>query len=393
MENGKAGIRHVLLAILTLAAGLGGCSRLENGGAGESGILRLVTWNVQALFDGDETGTEYGEYGGEAGWNAEKYSARLNYFSQAIDRLPGGGPDILALEEVENSGVLKDLAGILSKHGYFWTCFAGNPGAPLGVGVLSRFPFTIIKAHSFSADETSTPRPMLELWIEGAEGNPLVFFVCHWKSKLGGTEATEPTRRASARILLRRLEEIRIQAPETPVIIMGDLNESQDEFYRTAAESGASLLRALLPDDPGAAELAARFDGKAEFIVVSGERPPRPAYFPEAPEALYSPWEEYGKDEQAPDFDSQAGPYPVRSAAVDFDGARGSYYYNGAWERIDHFLLTAPFFDGQGWEFDFFSPVYTAPFTGPQGFPHTYNPRTGSGLSDHLPLMLVLKTF
>ncbi|MDR1902177.1 MAG: endonuclease/exonuclease/phosphatase family protein, partial [Treponema sp.] len=218
--------------------------------------ISVMTWNLQALFDGTEAGNEYDEYRGGA-WNKEKYAARLNALVQAVESL-GNTPDILALEEVENDGVLKDLAGRMpAGRGYRWTFFSNNPGHSLGVGVLSRFPFTKAAAHSLNYQGEAVPRPVLELWVE-VRGAPVVLFVCHWKSKLGGEDATEKMRRGAARIILRRIREIRETRPSVPVLIMGDLNENHDEFYR---RNGA-VLSALIPDDPGAAALAG-FGGKA----------------------------------------------------------------------------------------------------------------------------------
>jgi hypothetical protein len=57
-----------------------------------------------------ESGYEYDEYLNSEGWSAEKYSGRLNVLAQAIGGLEPEAPDILALEEVENAGVLEDLA-------------------------------------------------------------------------------------------------------------------------------------------------------------------------------------------------------------------------------------------------------------------------------------------
>jgi hypothetical protein len=69
----------------------------------------------------------------------------------------------------------------------------------------------------------------------------------------------------------------------------------------------------------------------------------------------------------------------------------GSYYYRDEWETIDHFLLSSGFFDGLGWEFGECEVVNTPPFTNARGYPNAYTPRTGAGLSDHLPLMLSLR--
>ena len=344
---------------------LGGCSLLPDGeGASPSGTLRIVTWNVQALFDGNQSGTEYSEYLNEAGWAEEKFSARVNGISQAIDRIAGGPPDILALEEIENLQCLEALAsGGLAKYGYNWTYFSKNRGASLGIGVLSRVPFTEARAHGMVRDQEAAPRPTLELWLY-PEDTPLVLFVCHWKSKLGGDDATEPLRRASARIILRRIREIRAVCPDVPAVIMGDLNENYDEFYR----QGGSSLRALLPDDPDASELArAEYAGLSrgeDFLVISGEKPPEAANFDASMPVFYSPWDQELRN--------------------------GSYYYRNEWETIDHFLLSEQFFDRQGWDFDSCRVLAQEPFVDGEGIPGEYNPRTGNGLSDHLPLLLVL---
>jgi endonuclease/exonuclease/phosphatase family metal-dependent hydrolase len=323
--------------------------------------MSIVTWNVQALFDGTETGDEYGEYAASSGWSEEKYLARLTSLSQGIDQM---NPDILAMIEVENPQILETLvSGLLAKQGYRWTFFAHNPGASLGIGVLSRFPFTKTKTHSAVYDKEITPRPVLEVWLEPA-GQPLVLFVCHWKSKLGGDKKTEALRRASAWVINRRIGEIRRDDPEIPVIILGDLNENHDEFYR----QNSSFISALLPDDPDAAELAEKNPPGAkvqdDFLIISKEKPPRTDYFAPGAPCFYSPW--------------------------GIELSPGSYNYQNAWETIDHLLLSPALFDGSGWDFDSCQVEAQEPFLNAKGRPNAYNPRTGFGLSDHLPLKLVL---
>jgi endonuclease/exonuclease/phosphatase family metal-dependent hydrolase len=332
-------------------------------GGSPPGTLRIVAWNAQALFDGNQSGTEYDEYREETGWGEEQFAARITGISRAISRIAGGPPDIVALAEIENLRCLDELAkGELAKHGYGWTYFAKNRGAALGVGVLSRVPFTEARSHGIVRDGESAPRPALELWL-CPEGAPLALFVCHWKSKLGGEDNTESLRRASARIILRRVREIRSTHPDVPVVVMGDLNENHDEFYRR----GGTILSALLPDDPAAADLSAEYGGpslREDFLVISGEKPPAAERFDPSMPAFYSPW---GRE--------------LRN---------GSYYYKNRWETIDHFLLSGQFFDRQGWDFDDCRVLDQEPFVNGRGVPDAYKPRTGSGLSDHLPLLLIL---
>jgi endonuclease/exonuclease/phosphatase family metal-dependent hydrolase len=374
------------VVLLALAAGCAGCDIpvTEKKAPEKKDSLAIMTWNVQALFDGVDDGIEYDDYRESAGWTQEKYRGRLNIIAGAIGGM-GRKPDIIALQELESAVVVNDLAAALSAQGYGWTHFAHIPGMSLGVGLLSRCPLSGAKSHSVNIDGDIAPRPMLEVRINtaadasgdepGAGSSSLALFVCHWKSKLGSEDATERTRRASARIILRRLRELKETDPDLPVIIMGDLNENYDEFYRR----NGTAISALLPDDPRAAEFANLYsldeddpdtaalisERQKDFIILSKSKPPEARYFPAGVLTLYSPWAAELQD--------------------------GSYYYKNDWETIDHFLLSPQLFNEIGWDFENCEVVNSPPFVSAKGFPVAYNPRTGSGMSDHLPLLLSLK--
>jgi len=393
MESGmKKNIQTLLYAALLMVL-LTGCVSCDTSVTKANvpknpASLAIMTWNVQALFDGTDHGIEYDEYRASAGWTQEKYKGRLNIIAAAIGGLERK-PDIIALQELESAMVAIDLAEALSKHGYCWTYFTNIPGMALGVGILSRFPIAEAKSHSVYINGEIAPRPMLEARINTAAGkadpentadSSLLLFVCHWKSKLGGDDATESVRRASARIILRRLRELTETDPDLPVVIMGDLNENHDDFYRW----GGKAINALMPDDLRAAEFTGLYgidsesqraaaviaEKQKDFLILVKTKPPAPQYFPSGVITLYSPWFAELRNEN--------------------EDSSGSYYYKNNWETIDHFLLSAQFFDGSGWDYENALILNFPPFTGTKGTPVAYNPRTGSGLSDHLPLMLLL---
>ena len=347
-----------------------------------------VSWNVQALFDGRETGAEYDEYRTSSGWTQEKYAARLLSAGQAIARMinenaaagpPGnsasaenaGTPDFIGLVELENSGVLDDLLkNHLQKYNYTHAFFGSAAGMSLGIGALSRYPMTAA-VHSITIKNETIPRPLLEIRLEPS-GKPLVIFLCHWKSKVGGEDGTESLRRASARVIGRRIRELRQEEPGTPVIIMGDLNENHDEFFRRE-----KTISALLPDDMHAAQLVQQLaqhaqlakhtdnaGTKNDFLILSREKPPKSDFFDPSYPVLYTPWENELTD--------------------------GSYYYRDNCETIDHILMTEELFDNSDWDFETCRVLNFPPFTNAKGFPNSYNPRSGLGLSDHLPLLLYL---
>ena len=370
-----------------LGAGCSGCDiSADDGNNIESkNSLLIMTWNVQNLFDGKDDGTEYPEFTEEEGWSKEKYRGRLNVIAAAIEGM-GKKPDVIAMQEVESLAVMNDLASSLSEHGYRWTQFGKIPGMALGVGLISRFPLTGSKSHSVYVDGEIAPRPMLEAMLVDEDNEAsLVLFVCHWKSKLGGDDVTENTRRASARIILRRLREMKESGDNIPAIVMGDFNENYDEFYR---RSGIEIC-ALLPDDPRSAELAGLYgmdesseetdklinELQKDFIIITKNKPPSTRFFPAGAFSMYSPWTDEVEN----------------ASAAEGSGGDGTYYYRNNWETIDHFLLSAELFDGKSWDFERCQILNSQPFASVKGFPVSYNQRTGSGLSDHLPLLLFLK--
>jgi len=368
----------LILALLWIlsACELSGEEEKQNG---NSGSISIMTWNMQALFDEVDDGIEYDDYLSSAGWSKEKYQGRISLIAKAIGGMTAT-PDIIAIQEVESARVVSDLAAALSGHGYTWTHFANSPDMSLGVGIISRYPFKETRSHSININGDASPRPVLEVRVNTekahakneAGDSSLVLFICHWKSKLGGEALTEEARRASARIIIRRMRELAEYEPGLPVLIMGDLNENHDEFYRRNGEA----ICALLPDDPRSAELTGFYGIDADdaslsaqlqkdFIIISKNKPPQARFFSGQPMVLYSPWTN--------------------------ELENGSYYYKNAWETIDHFLLSQQLFDGSEWEFDSCAVINYPPFASTVRRPMAYNPRTGSGLSDHLPLLLLLK--
>ena len=360
-SNGIGGVRVMMAVAAVFLCACGACGTGAGAEPASSPPTRLVVaaWNVQTLFDGREDGTEYPDYSAASGWTEAKYRERLAAIGRAVPLFADGGPDVLALIEVENEGVARDLAaGPLAGLGYGWYARAGQPGASLGLAVLSRYPVIGTRAHGAVAEGEALPRPVLEVRID-AGGVPLVLLVCHWKSKLGGDAETEPQRAAAAAVVARRLAELAGDEPGIDALVVGDLNENYDEFERR----GSASITALLPDDPAAARLVRDAGLPGPFLVLSEERPPLSRALPGAV-AVRSPW---------PDSE-----WP------------GSYVHRGAWETIDHALLPAGLFDGRGWEYAAYRVIDADILMSDARDPLPYNPRTGSGYSDHLPLAVEL---
>ena len=70
--------------------------------------LRVLSYNVENLFDDTSSGREYLEFRGPR-WNDELYPRKLAALSRAIRRSCRGGPDVVLLQEVESEQALLDL--------------------------------------------------------------------------------------------------------------------------------------------------------------------------------------------------------------------------------------------------------------------------------------------
>ena len=150
-------VQVYVLLLLVLAAGCAGgniSGTVETPGKDDS--IAIMTWNVQALFDGVENGTEYDDYRESTGWTREKYRGRLNAIAQAIDKMDRK-PDIIALQEIESEQVLLDLAAVIASRNYGRVHFTVIPQMALGVGLLSRFPLEEVKSHSAYSVPFSSP--------------------------------------------------------------------------------------------------------------------------------------------------------------------------------------------------------------------------------------------
>lgn len=320
----------------------------------------IMSYNVQNLFDDVHNGSEFPEYDpARGGWNTELFRVRVEAIAEVIRKSVAGGPDIVALQEVESILALKKLNEWgLADLGYNQLVFYPKNNLAANVAVLSRVPVESVHAFTIGKWGDNPVRDILEV-VLNRDGRTLHLFNCHLKSKTGGARDTEPSRIEAASKIARRVREILSSQTDADVILAGDFNENLDE-YRQARKA---YQTALVPLDAGAPE-----EYSAESLFLSGV--PADAGLPGSRVVFYEPWFELPEN------------------------ARGSYYYRGQWETIDHLLLSAGLFDGKGFSYKRNSfRVMKEGFLleGPAGTPKKWTDLKGQkGYSDHLPILLTL---
>lgn len=303
--------------------------------------ITFACWNVQTFFDAVTSGTEYKEFKNSERWNKEKYERRLEKLCEVMTSL---NPDIFVMEEIENEGVVQDIANRLNsgswekKKLWQYACFAKESESAIGCAVFSRYELSDMKVHSIDIrtqnEVQPLTRPLIQVSVSVGE-HELELFVNHWKSKSGGEAETEIWRDWQEYVLAENLKfmESSEVSLEKPLIICGDFNRSAEDFITKIEKSKKSntLLR-----------------GQGEPVKVC------------------SPW-------FRPD-----GNFSIET---------GSYYYSGEWERIDNIMLSG------NADFTSFSTVTDSPLADEEGIPLAYKIYTGEGCSDHLPLKCVIELF
>ncbi len=346
------------LCLLCLSA-----SRCANPLAAPGGrSISIMAYNVKSLFDAVDDGPEFPEFSVAKGlWDKARYRLRLANVAAAVlgsapraGRLPG--PDLLCLEEIENAAVLEALrAGPLAQARYGYAAIAPAEGGPFSVCVLSRLPILSATCHAATGSAGPVGRDLLELEIQAAR-QKLFLVCCHWKSKLGGGEASEESRREEAALVRGRVEALLAADPGAAIVVCGDFNESPDEYLRV----GRLYRTALMP-----AQEAGGDRGELRLLFADHPALARPVG---GEVVLFSPWED-------------AGGY--------------SYSYRGKRERIDGFLLSPGLLGDAGLRYMSFSSSKAPFLLDAEGEPLAWQGSRagagGSGYSDHLPVLLELR--
>ncbi len=289
---------------------------------------KILNWNLQTFFDASFDGNEYLEFrSASSGWNVSKYEQRLERLSQLIKK---SDADILIFEELENKDQLHDIynrvsGGFNLSKNYSWACFSKEEGGAIGTGILSRWPLSEVSVHALdirTQKETQpSMRPLLKACVT-VKNKKLILFANHWKSKSGGVEKSEVWRNYQEALLAQKIHEVRMN--NQAFIAAGDFNRDILEFKRSVSSGPYN-------------------------IVLQGKNS----------ESVWSPW-----------FNESGGL-----------SGKGSYWYSGSWERIDHF-----FTDNAGLITNF-SVEDKGPWAKEDGTPLRYYLKNGTGWSDHFPVV------
>ncbi len=243
-EKSGLATRTVLLVVFLVMGCMTDVRAEESGpaGAGLKSGFTLVELNCENLFDCmDDEGKSDEEFlpDGPRRWSRSRYWRKLNNTGQELLSCSDRLPDLVALVEVENDSVVRDLTrrSLLRNAGYRFLMTQSPDLRGLDVALLWQpTSFSPICYDTFTVPVIKGMRPTRDvLYVQGEtlSGDTLHIFVVHAPSRYGGEKETRPYRNQVTKVLAPLLESLRGEK----VIMAGDFNDYDDspamqKFYK-----------------------------------------------------------------------------------------------------------------------------------------------------------------
>ncbi len=261
----------------------------------------VANWNLENLYDvSDDTLKNDDEFlpGSVKRWNDERYDHKINNITKVINFMNHGcGPDILAMEEVENINVVKKLIYNMRDRDYIVAHRDSPDRRGIDVALLyDRNIFTIdsLAALHVELPDSNPTRDILHVvLIHKMSKEKIHIYVNHWPSRTGGEERSNINRVTAAEVLRKSLDTLAQTSHNSNVIILGDFNDEPNN------ESVEKILDAK--------DFECKKQSKNIFLNLAYKK---------------------------------------------FLNNEGSYLYKGKFDMIDQIIISSTFLDGKKSEYD-----------------------------------------
>lgn len=240
-------------------------------------FLTFVELNCENLFDcqHDSLKEDYAFLpDGEYHWTPNKYWKKLNHISQAIlscssEEANGMLPDIIALAEVENDTVMRDLTkrSLLRNARYNYVMTSSHDVRGIDVALMySPFVFQPLYTASLVVDMPKGTHPTRDiLYVKGRTKDieSLHVFVVHAPSRVSGELPTQNYRMLVVTALTNVVDSIRYADSTACIVAMGDFNDyANDRSLRYLSQHGLTNISASAVGKNNEAKGTYRYHGR-----------------------------------------------------------------------------------------------------------------------------------
>ena len=218
----------------------------------EAERVRVAFYNLENLFYPEDDSLKSDEEftpQGQRYWSYYRYREKSNRMAKAILSIgEWEAPDIVGVAEIENRQVLQDLveSPTLAPFHYRVVHFESPDRRGIDVGMIYREErFTLLSAKPVPVTLPDDPGFATRdiLYAKGIiyQSDTIHLFYCHWPSRYGGQQQSEPKRIRAATIVKHITDSLLTYNAQANIIIAGDFN---DEWTNT------SLLETLAARKP-----------------------------------------------------------------------------------------------------------------------------------------------
>lgn len=190
----------------------------------------IAFYNVENLFDTIDGPNDDAEFlpNSKSNWNTQKYFEKLDHINKVIDQFHS--PLIIGFCEIENATVLRDLNQHSGNRKNFGLVHYESPDAR-GIDVAMTYDSTVLKLTQsgyirYTLPGQTTPSTRDMVWGKFVNGKDTIMgIVCHWPSRRGGQEESEPNRLEAATQASKFIDSLLSIRTNYKIFLMGDLND------------------------------------------------------------------------------------------------------------------------------------------------------------------------
>ena len=197
----------------------------------------FMSYNVENLFDTiDNPHKNDNDFlpSSERGWNSYRYQKKLTDLSKVIVAAGNNwhNPDVIGLCEVENDMCLRDLLNRTNLYKLHYKYIHYESDDPRGIDVAILYNeetfLPIFHCPMRVVFDDSTRKTRDVLYVKGIvkpTTDTIHVFQCHFPSRRGGKEYSEPFRMAVAMFIREKIDSIFAENSFAKIIVSGDFND------------------------------------------------------------------------------------------------------------------------------------------------------------------------
>ena len=275
--------------------------------ASKPGFVTIGAFNVENFFDIFDDPYSLDE--------DTKVKSRLHVV-EVSRQIREANPDVMAIEELENEGVLREMVKLfLPDMGYDHVAAnKSNGDRGINLGIISRLPILSMTSHRFRdfglPGSTETWRFARDFWrveLQGPNNKILVVFIVHYKSKhdSGNDKQSQNWRLAEATESHKLLAKEFAANPDGLLAVIGDFNDTAENApIQMLLKPFSDKLPGLIdvhkdyPKAEAYSYIPPKFRSKIDYLFVSPALSKR--MVPDSPKILNRPGPNLSGSDHAP---------------------------------------------------------------------------------------------